>query len=248
MNATTTSHGCCCSGKAAAEPRPTAARQEPAATVVDPVCGMTIAPSEAAGSYEHDGVTYYFCNPSCLARFSAAPEAFLGPKPPAPPAPEGTDYICPMHPEVRQDHPGACPICGMALEPRTVTLDEAPNPELVDMTRRLWIAAALAFPVFASAMGDMVLGMGLGGRVDAGLANWIGLALATPVVFWAGWPFFERAWASLVNRSPNMFTLDRHGRGGGVRVQRGRDPGAGPLPGGLPQSTGWWRRTSTPPW
>jgi Cu+-exporting ATPase len=112
-----------------------------------------------------------------------------------------------MHPEVRQNGPGACPKCGMALEPRTIQLDDAPNPELVDMTRRFWIAAAIGAPVFVLAMGDMILGMGLGGRVSPGLANWIGLVCATPVVVWAGWPFFERGWASIRNRSANMFTL-----------------------------------------
>jgi P-type Cu+ transporter len=117
------------------------------------------------------------------------------------------EYTCPMHPEIVRDQPGACPICGMALEPRTVGLEDGPNPELVDMTRRFWIAAALAAPVFLLAMADMVLGMGLGGRINVAWSNWLGLALATPVVWWAGWPFFERGWASIVNRSPNMFTL-----------------------------------------
>ena len=117
------------------------------------------------------------------------------------------EYTCPMHPEIVRDAPGACPICGMALEPRTVGLEEGPNPELLDMTRRFWTAAVLSFPVFVLAMGDMVLGPGLGGRLDMRWSNWIGLALAIPVVWWAGWPFFERGWASIVNRSPNMFTL-----------------------------------------
>jgi P-type Cu+ transporter len=117
------------------------------------------------------------------------------------------EYTCPMHPEIVRDAPGACPICGMALEPRTVTAEEGPNPELVDMTRRMWIGAAVGLPAFLLAMGDMFLGMGLGGRVDVSLTNWIGLACATPVVLWAGWPFFERGWASIKNRSANMFTL-----------------------------------------
>jgi Cu+-exporting ATPase len=117
------------------------------------------------------------------------------------------EYTCPMHPEIVRDAPGACPICGMALEPRTVDVEEGPNPELVDMTRRFWIAALLGLPVFVFAMGDMVLGMGLGGRVDMRVTNWIGLICATPVVLWAGWPFFERGWASIVNRHTNMFTL-----------------------------------------
>ena len=117
------------------------------------------------------------------------------------------EYTCPMHPEIVRDEPGACPICGMALEPRTVGLEDGPNPELVDMTRRFRIGALLAAPVFLLAMGDMVFGMGLGGRINVAWSNGLGLALATPIVWWAGWPFFERGWASIVNRSPNMFTL-----------------------------------------
>jgi P-type Cu+ transporter len=214
--------------------------------VLDPVCGMTIDPADAAGTWDYKGRRYYFCHPSCLARFKADPESFLRPSPaPAPaPGPAGTEYICPMDPEVRRarpgacpkcgmalepdlatgpetrveytcpmhpeivrDAPGSCPICGMALEPRTVVLDDAPNPELVDMTRRLWVAGVLTLPVFLLSMGDMLLGMGLGGRVDLRVTNWIGLICATPVVLWAGWPFFERGWASIVNRHANMFTL-----------------------------------------
>ncbi len=174
---------------------------------VDPVCGMTVAPERAAGHFEYRGHTYYFCGKGCLERFKADPAKYLGPSAPEPPAVPGTTYTCPMHPEIVRDAPGACPICGMALEPTMPSLDEGPNPELADMSRRFRIAAALALPVFVLAMGDMVFGMGLGGRVDARWANWIGLVLATPVVWWAGWPFFERGWASIVNRSPNMFTL-----------------------------------------
>ena len=181
-----------------------------AVRAVDPVCGMQVDPAKAAGSYEYQGHRYYFCSRGCLAKFQADPVRFLTPAagaPAAPSAPAGTKYTCPMHPEIVRDGPGSCPICGMALEPQTVSLDDAPNPELADMTRRFWIGAALSLPVVALAMGDMVLGMGLGGRVDARLTNWLGLVLSTPVVLWAGWPFFERGWASIVNRSPNMFTL-----------------------------------------
>jgi Cu+-exporting ATPase len=117
------------------------------------------------------------------------------------------EYTCPMHPEIVRDAPGVCPICGMALEPRTVTVEDGPSAELLDMTRRLWIGAVLGLPVFLLSMADMVLGMGLGARVDMGLTNWTGLILSTPVVLWAGWPFFERGWASIVNRHANMFTL-----------------------------------------
>jgi P-type Cu+ transporter len=117
------------------------------------------------------------------------------------------EYTCPMHPEIVRGEPGSCPICGMALEPRTVTLEDAPNPELVDMTRRFWIGALLGLPVVVLAMSDMLVGPGLGGRLGLHAANWVGLVLATPVVWWAGWPFFVRGWASIVNRHANMFTL-----------------------------------------
>ena len=178
-----------------------------AAGEVDPVCGMTVAPERAAGHFEYRGHTYYFCGKGCLERFTADPEKHLGPPVPPPPPAAGTTYTCPMHPEIVRDAPGACPICGMALEPTMPSVEDGPNPELQDMSRRFWIAAALGLPVFLLAMGDMVFGMGLGGRLDVRWANWIGLVLATPVVWWAGWPFFERAGASVVNRSPNMFTL-----------------------------------------
>ena len=175
----------------------------------DPVCGMTVDPANAAGHVEHAGRTYYFCGRGCLERFTADPHAFLAARPSeVPHAPAVTaEYTCPMHPEIVRDRPGACPICGMALEPRMVALDDGPNPELVDMLRRFRIGVFLAAPVFLLAMGDMILGAGLGGRLDLRITNWIGLALTTPVVWWAGWPFFQRGWASIVNRSPNMFTL-----------------------------------------
>ncbi|MEP7304267.1 MAG: heavy metal translocating P-type ATPase [Acidobacteriota bacterium] len=175
-------------------------------THLDPVCGMTIEEEDSVGTVRHDGVTYYFCNPSCLERFSADPNSFLraGDAPPLP-VQDGASFTCPMHPEIVRDGPGACPICGMALEPRTASLSDLPNPELVDMTRRFWIAAVLAAPVFVLTMAEM---MGAGVSMERGaIVNGLGLALATPVVFWAGWPFFERAWASVLNRSPNMFTL-----------------------------------------
>ena len=185
---------------------------------IDPVCGMTVDPADAAGSYEYRGTTYYFCAESCLERFKEAPADFVSAdghvQAPVPVAVTGArSYVCPMHPEVRQSEPGACPKCGMALEPEFVTLDEAPNPELGDMTRRIWIAAILGAPVFVLAMADMALPGGLMPYVDMRTANWISLVFATPVVAWAGAPFFVRAWASLVNRSPNMFTLIAMGVG-----------------------------------
>src|SRR5262249_55139185 len=153
---------------------------------IDPVCGMTVEPDEAAGSTTYRGTTYYFCAVSCLERFQADPESFL--RPPeyrsaeAPPPGATVEYTCPMHPEIVRNQPGGCPICGMALEPRTVTLDEGPNPELVDMTRRFWIAAALSMPAFATAMADMVGGHAVAAWLGMQQANLIGLLFATPVV------------------------------------------------------------------
>jgi Cu+-exporting ATPase len=174
----------------------------------DPVCGMAVDPAKAAGSHEHSGKKWYFCSQHCVEKFRSDPLKYVGPKPPAEaPAVEGTSYTCPMHPEVVRSGPGACPICGMALEPVVATLDAGENPELADMRRRLWVSAILTAPILVMAMGGMV--HFLGGRA----AVWIEFVLATPVVLWAGWPFFERAWASVVHRSPNMFTLIAMGTG-----------------------------------
>lgn len=169
---------------------------------IDPVCHMSVMPETAAGKYEYKGKTYYFCNPRCLERFRADPEQFLGtakPETPDPKSATSATYVCPMDPEVRQMGPGACPKCGMALEPEMVTLEDEANPELDDMTRRFWIAAILSLPT-------LLLGMAERGRI----IQWI---LATPAVLWAGWPLFQRAWSSLVNRSLNMFTLIGIGTG-----------------------------------
>jgi len=177
----------------------------------DPVCHMGVKPDEAAATYKYKGQTYYFCSLSCHRKFRDNPEKYAGAAAAAPPAPvkEGAVYTCPMHPEVRQVGPGSCPICGMALEPAEFTgAGEEANPELVDMSRRFWISAALTLPVLISAM--------VGEAVSAPAAPWvvwIQFALATPVVIWGGKPFFERAWRSIVNRSPNMFTLIGIGTG-----------------------------------
>ena len=183
-------------------------------THTDPVCGMTIEEEDSVGTVQHEGVTYYFCNPSCLERFTNDPAMFLSAEASSrtTEAPPGATFTCPMHPEIVRDAPGACPLCGMALEPRTVSLTDAPNPELADMTRRLWIAVVLGLPVFVVAMLDMAAG-GRMTMTGGPLVNAMGLVLSTPVVFWAGWPFFERAWASILNRSPNMFTLIAMGVG-----------------------------------
>ena len=180
--------------------------------VKDLVCGMTVDPHTAKHFHIHNGRTYYFCSAKCLEKFAANPRQYLTPElRSAEPVPEGTIYTCPMHPEIRQLGPGPCPICGMALEPEIVSLDAAPNAELADMTRRFWIGLALTVPVFALEMGGHV--MGLHQWIGQQSSNWIQLVLATPVVLWAGWPFFTRGWASIITRNLNMFTLIAMGTG-----------------------------------
>ncbi len=179
------------------------------AQVVDPVCGMTIDPADAVGHVDYRGQTYYFCNPSCLERFRASPAEFIDPHPAPAAAAPGADtreYPCPMHPQIRQIGPGSCPICGMALEPVVVTLEEHPNEELTDMSRRFWVTAALTLPLLLLAMGEYFRGP-LARVSAAPWFVWLELALATPVVVWGAWPFFVRGWMSVVNRSLNMFTL-----------------------------------------
>ncbi|HEY3677088.1 MAG TPA: heavy metal translocating P-type ATPase [Bradyrhizobium sp.] len=179
------------------------------ALTVDPVCGMKVDPATAKHRLSHGSEDYFFCSARCRERFAADPAKYLSPREPEPPAPAGAIYICPMHPEVRQAGPGTCPICGMALEPEQISLDDAPDPELIDMTRRFWIALALTVPVFAFEMGGH-LGLHL---LSPAWSNWISLLLATPVVLWAGAPFFVRGWNSLVTRHLNMFTLIAMGTG-----------------------------------
>jgi YHS domain-containing protein len=180
--------------------------------VIDPVCGMTVDPKTAKWQFDHAGKTYYFCAARCRERFASDPEKYLSPKPAVAEAvPDGADYICPMHPEIRQKGPGSCPICGMALEPDVVTGDMGPNPELVDFTRRFWIGLALALPVLLLEMGAHV--SDLIASFDRQTSHWIQMIFATPVVLWVGWPFFERAWASITSRHFNMFTLIALGTG-----------------------------------
>ena len=179
--------------------------------VTDPVCGMQIDRATTAGTAEHAGATYYFCSPHCRAKFLAQAEQYASPAPaphaPAPAPPTAGTWTCPMHPEIVRDGPGSCPICGMALEPRIVTGEEGPDPELVDMTRRFWIGTALTVPLILAAMADMLPAAPLRRLVPPALLAWIELILATPVVLWAGWPFFVRGAQSIFNRSLNMFTL-----------------------------------------
>nr|BDT31453.1 heavy metal translocating P-type ATPase [Myxococcus sp. MH1] len=225
------------------------------AHAIDPVCGMKVDPSAPkGGSLEHEGRTFHFCNPKCRERFAADPARYLAPPPespePPPPATPGTMYVCPMDPEVRQDHPGACPkcgmalepetlsvpetrveyvcpmhpevvregpgscpICGMALEPRTVLPEDTPDPELTSMWRRFLVGMGLTVPLLVLAMSDMIPGQPVQHAVPASVLAWAQLLLATPVVLWGGWPFFQRGWASVKNRHLNMFTLIALGTG-----------------------------------
>jgi Cu+-exporting ATPase len=191
---------------------PHADEKAPNGAAKDPVCGMSVDRATAKHKAGHRGETYYFCSAGCREKFMADPERYLSPDdaPPAEPVPEGTIYTCPMHPEIRQIGPGSCPICGMALEPELVTADDGPNPELADMSRRFWIGLALALPVFLLEMGAHVAGLHL---FSPQLSNWVQFALATPVVLWAGWPFFERGWNSVRTGNLNMFTLIAMGTG-----------------------------------
>ncbi len=185
----------------------------PQGKLVDPVCGMTVNPDTAAGSHQFNGTTYYFCSVGCLEKFKQNPKSFLAPKKEKN-MPKNVEYTCPMHPQISQMGPGACPICGMALEPRVLSLDaEEDNSELTDMTRRFWIGVALSLPLLVLTMGEMLPGNPVMKIIPAGWFGWIQFALATPVVLWGGWPFFQRARASVINRSPNMFTLIAIGTG-----------------------------------
>ncbi|GAA0707294.1 heavy metal translocating P-type ATPase [Vreelandella titanicae] len=180
--------------------------------VKDPVCGMDVDPHATHHRANHAGKTWYFCSEKCQEKFVAKPDAYLEPsKQSQASAPSGSIYTCPMHPEVRREGPGDCPICGMALEPETVSADTGPSDELKDMTRRFWIGLVLTLPVFALEMGGHVFG--LMHFISQQTSNWVQLLLATPVVVWAGWPFFIRGWRSLVHRSLNMFTLIAIGTG-----------------------------------
>ncbi|RWP05825.1 YHS domain-containing protein, partial [Mesorhizobium sp.] len=184
-------------------------QKEPEAflNATDPVCGMTVERATAKHFARHDGKGFYFCSAGCRGKFEADPGNFLSGQPAPEPMPKGTQYTCPMHPEIIRDKPGSCPICGMALEPMGVpTGDEGPNPELVDFTRRFWVSAVLSIPLLLITMGPM-LGLPFRDWLGEQPAAWIELALATPVVLWAAIPFFHRGWESIVNRSPNMWTL-----------------------------------------
>ena len=188
--------------------------QSDAAGVTDPVCGMTVDPATAKHSAEFEGETFHFCCAGCRDKFLSAPAAWRdGTPPPAAPAPEGTLYTCPMDPEIVQEGPGTCPICGMALEPMGIPDPDRPNEELIDMTRRFWIGGALTLPVLIMEMAAHLFALPVHRIVPAAWSPWVQLVLATPVVLWAGWPFFQRGWTSIVTRRLNMFTLIAIGTG-----------------------------------
>ena len=178
-----------------------------AGEAIDPVCGMTVDPDKTPHHAEHEGRPFHFCSARCREKFVADPAAYLDPAQKAANQPKDAIYTCPMHPEIRQVGPGSCPICGMALEPEEVSLDQGPDPEYLDMRRRFWVSAAFTLPLFLYAMGEMIPGLALSRIVPPEWGQWLQFALATPVVLWGAWPFFVRAVQSLKGWHPNMFTL-----------------------------------------
>ena len=202
-------HSCCGGSRGTPAPAESLAQR-----VKDPVCGMMVDPLKTAHKAEHDGKAYFFCSAGCRTKFMTDPGKYLNPEPrQAEKVPAGAIYTCPMHPQIRQVGPGSCPICGMALEPVTVTADAPPNHELADMSRRFWIGLALTLPVFVLEMGSHIPALGLDRLLPPHISTWVQFALSTPVVLWAGRPFFGRGWASVVNRSLNMFSLIALGTG-----------------------------------
>jgi Cu+-exporting ATPase len=184
-------------------------------SAIDPVCGMTVDPQKAR-SHVHEGTAYYFCSQRCHDRFAAEPAKYLKPQaadPEPPAAMPGAVWTCPMHPEIRRDAPGACPICGMALEPLNPTAEEGDNAELRDMSRRFWFSTALTVPLLWAMLGELMPSIDPMMLFGHTTVAWAQLVLATPVVLWGGWPFFVRGWQSIVNRNLNMFTLIAMGTG-----------------------------------
>lgn len=193
-----TDKSCCCKDKEAS-----------AGTVKDPVCGMDVDPGKSEHHAQHDGHDYHFCSAGCKTKFVADPEHYLTGKRQdvADNLPAGTIYTCPMHPEIRQEGPGSCPICGMALEPETFSLDTGPDPEYLDMLKRFWVSAVFSIPLFIYAMGDLISGKPFEDLFEPGVSQWLQLLLASPVVLWGAWPFFVRGVNSLKTMNLNMFTL-----------------------------------------
>jgi len=186
-----------------------------AKTAIDPVCGMRVDPNAGKPSYAHGGHTYHFCSDGCRLKFAADPDRYLNKRAEAKPLPQGTLYTCPMHPQIVQEGPGPCPICGMALEPMGVPPEHehGGNAELIDFTRRLWVAAPLSLALVALDMGSHMFGLDLLPFLAPQAQQWLKLALAAPVVLWCGWPFFVRGFASIRSGWLNMFTLIALGTG-----------------------------------
>ncbi len=207
------------------------------APAIDPVCGMKVDPATARFQDSHHGHTYYFCGAGCRTKFSADPDKYLNRATavPSPPAPKGTIYTCPMHPEIRQIGPGSCPICGMALEPAGISEDTGPSAELLDMTHRFWIGVAMAVPVVVLEMGAHLPALNLHHYISPQVSVWLQFLLATPVVLWAGWPFFGRGWASVRNRSLNRFSLIALGVGAAYLYSLAATFAPGLFPPGLQQ-------------
>ena len=183
--------------------------------VRDPVCGMEVDPAKTPHHAHHGGAAFHFCSAGCKSKFETDPDRYLKAEKVAAPtaAEKAAIYTCPMHPEVRQQGPGNCPICGMALEPLQVTAEAAPNAELADMTRRFWVGLVLTLPILVLEMGAHIPGLDIHHLVPSRVSVWLQFLLGTPVVLWAGWPFFVRGWQSVVNRSLNMFSLIALGTG-----------------------------------
>jgi Cu+-exporting ATPase len=202
-------------GHAHAPPTPDTGHETGATSATDPVCGMQVDAATSQHHHTHGGVAYHFCSARCRDKFIADPAKYVVPAPSAaaPVPAKGAIYTCPMHPQIRRDAPGSCPICGMALEPVANTTDAATNTELADMTRRFWIGLVLSLPVVALEMGGHIPGLGLHDIVSPTRSTWIQFVLATPVVLWAGWPFFQRGGASVRTGNLNMFTLIALGTG-----------------------------------
>jgi Cu+-exporting ATPase len=216
MTSTAQKAGCCSPAASDSDAAKGSAGSITGAEAHDPVCGMAVNPADAKYRAEHEGHAYYFCCAGCKTKFVADPTRYLKSAdkgaPCAARSPSAlhtakTIYTCPMHPQIRRDAPASCPICGMALESEGIPEAEGANPELKDMTRRFLVGAILATPIFVLEMGGHVSVVNLDHYVSMATSMWIQFALATPIVLWCAWPFFQRAWASVVNRSPNMFTL-----------------------------------------
>jgi Cu+-exporting ATPase len=210
----------------------------------DPVCGMLVDPVTAKNRTEYDAQCYYFCCSGCKAKFLADPTQYLNPdaqpasSAPSSPGAQGTVYTCPMHSQIRRNAPGICPICGMALEPEGIPEAEGMGPELKEMSRRFLIGAVLATPIFVMEMGDHLRLLHMDHYVSMAASLWIQFALATPIVLWCAWPFFQRAWTSILNRSPNMFTLIALGVGASYLYSLTATFAPGLFPAGLRQHGG----------